>query len=293
MATRITGSSDIFESHGRRPWATVNFVAAHDGFTLQDLVSYNKKHNEANGEHNQDGSSNNNSWNCGAEGETDDPAILRLRAKQRRNILATLLLSQGLPMLLAGDEFGRSQGGNNNAYCQDNEISWIDWQGVEEDAAFLQFARNLIRLRREHIVFHRMRFFHARFIPGTNIQDITWLMPDGKEMIGDDWSNGESRFISCLIRGEAGEYHLTARGEPQPDRSFLVILNAHHAPIDWTLPQLEMGLGWELVFDTDDSNGFAVSAELTDQSTYEVPPRSFVLFVRKDEQDEREEDHLP
>jgi glycogen operon protein len=293
MATRMTGSSDIFDSHGRRPWASVNFVAAHDGFTLQDVVSYNEKHNEANGENNQDGSNNNNSWNCGVEGETDDPAILRLRAKQRRNILATLLLSQGLPMIVAGDEFGRSQGGNNNAYCQDNEVSWIDWQDAEDDAAFLQFTRNLIRLRREHIVFHRSRFFHARFIPGTNIQDITWLMPDGREMTGDDWSNNESRFIGALVRGEAGEYHLTAWGEPQPDRSFLFILNAHHGSVAWTLPPLEVGLGWELVFDTDKEDGFSANAELADRSVYEVPPRAFVLFVRKDEQDELEEDPLP
>jgi glycogen operon protein len=293
MATRMTGSSDIFDSHGRRPWASVNFVAAHDGFTLQDVVSYNEKHNEANGENNQDGSNNNNSWNCGVEGKTDDPAILRLRAKQRRNMLATLLLSQGLPMIVAGDEFGRSQGGNNNAYCQDDEISWIDWQDVENDAAFLQFTRNLIRLRREHIVFHRSRFYHARFIPGTNIQDITWLMPDAREMTGDDWSNPKSHFFGALVRGEAGEYHLTAWGEPQPDRSFLFILNAHHGPVVWTLPPLEVGLGWELVFDTDKQDGFAVNAELADRSTYEVPPRSFVLFVRKDEQDEPEEDRLP
>jgi isoamylase len=292
-ATRMTGSSDIFESHGRRPWASVNFITAHDGFTLRDLVSYNDKHNEANGENSQDGSNNNNSWNCGVEGETDDPAILHLRTKQRRNLLATLLLSQGLPMILAGDEFGRSQGGNNNAYCQDNEISWVDWRGVEDDAVFLQFTRNLIRLRREHIVFHRSRFFHARFIPGTKIQDITWLMPDGKEMSSDDWANPESRFIGYLIRGEAGEYHLTARGEAQPDRSFLVIMNAHHRPITWTLPALEVGVGWELVLDTDNEEGFGVTAEFTDESTYKVPPRSFVLFVRKDEQDEPEEDLLP
>jgi isoamylase len=292
-ATRITGSSDIFDSRGRRPWASVNFIAAHDGFTLRDLVSYNDKHNEANGENSQDGSNNNNSWNCGAEGETDDPVILHLRGKQRRNLLATLLLSQGLPMILAGDEFGRSQGGNNNAYCQDNEISWIDWRDAEDAAAFLQFTRNLIRLRREHIVFHRSRFFHARFIPGTRIQDITWLMPNGKEMSGDDWTNAENRFLGYLIRGEAGEYHLTALGEPQPDRSFLVIMNAHHGPIEWTLPAVEVGLGWELVFDTDKDEDFAVSGEFTDHATYEVPPRAFVLFVRKEEQDEPEEDHLP
>jgi glycogen operon protein len=293
MATRITGSSDMFESHGRRPWASVNFVTAHDGFTLYDVVSYNHKHNEANGEDNRDGSNDNNSWNCGVEGETHDAAVVRLRAKQRRNLLATLLLSQGLPMILGGDEFGRSQGGNNNAYCQDNKISWFDWSGVEEDAAFLQFTRNLIRLRRDHIVFHRSRFFHTRFIPGTKIQDITWLKPEGREMTSDDWANPADHFIGFLIRGEAGEYHLTARGEAQPDRSFLVIMNAYHEPVSWTLPALEVGLCWELVFDTDNPEDFAVSGEFDDGSVYEVPDRSFVLFVRKEEQAELEEIHVP
>lgn len=293
MATRITGSSDMFESHGRRPWASVNFVTAHDGFTLHDLVSYNHKHNEANGEDNRDGSNDNNSWNCGVEGETHDAAVLRLRAKQRRNLLATLLLSQGLPMILGGDEFGRSQGGNNNAYCQDNKISWFDWSGVEDDATFLQFTRNLIRLRRDHIVFHRSRFFHTRFIPGTKIQDITWLKPEGREMTSHDWANPANHFIGFLIRGEAGEYHLTARGEAQPDRSFLVIMNAHHEPVSWTLPALEVGLCWDLVFDTDNPEDFAVSGEFDDGSVYEVPGRSFVLFVRKEEQAELEEIHVP
>ena len=162
-------------------------------------------------------------------------------------MMATLLLSQGLPMLVAGDEFGRSQGGNNNAYCQDSEISWLDWKGIDDEGeAFLDFTRALIRFRRDHIVFHRTRFFHARFIPGTDIQDITWLKADGIEMAEADWGDGGARSLSFLIRGEAGEYHLTAEGEPQPDDSFLVILNAHTDAIEWTLPSLAAGHAWTL-----------------------------------------------
>ena len=281
LASRITGSSDLFESHGRRTWATVNFITAHDGFTLADTVSYNDKHNEANQEDSRDGTDNNNSWNCGAEGPTDDPEIRRLRLKQRRNMMATLLLSQGLPMIVAGDEFGRSQGGNNNAYCQDNEVSWIDWEGIDEEGrAFLAFVQSLIRFRRDHIVFHRSRFFHARFIPGTDIQDITWLKPDGAEMAEADWGDGGARSLSFLIRGEAGEYHLTARGEPQPDDSFLVILNAHAEAIEWTLPALAVGTGWILSIDTDRDDPMAGGDEFEDGSVYSVQPRSLVVLVR-------------
>ncbi len=281
LASRITGSSDLFDSHGRRTWATVNFVTAHDGFTLADAVSYNDKHNEANQEDSRDGTDNNNSWNCGAEGPTDDPEILRLRIKQRRNMMATLLLSQGLPMLVAGDEFGRGQGGNNNAYCQDSEISWLDWEGIDDEGrAFLAFVQSLIRFRREHIVFHRSRFFHARFIPGTDIQDITWLKPDGLEMTEADWGDGGSRSLSFLIRGEAGEYHLTARGEPQPDDSFLVILSAHTDAIDWTLPALAVGRKWTLCIDTDLDDPMAGGDAFEDGGVYRVQPRSLVVLSR-------------
>jgi glycogen operon protein len=281
LATRITGSSDLFDTHGRRPWASVNFLTAHDGFTLADTVAYNGKHNEANGEDNRDGTDNNNSWNCGVEGPTDDPEIRSLRLKQRRNMMATLLLSQGLPMLVAGDEFGRSQGGNNNAYCQDNEISWLDWKAIgEDDLRFLEFVRALIRLRRDHIVFHRSRFFHTRFIRGTEIQDITWMRPDGNGFSPEDWGDGGRRHVGFLIRGEAGEYHLTALGEPQPDESFFVMMNAHHDGVSWTLPDLGVGHGWRLVFDTEQDALSTDDAILSDGSAYEVAPRSLVLLVR-------------
>ena len=283
LATRITGSSDIFNSFGRKTWASLNFVTAHDGFTLADLVAYNDKHNEANNEDNRDGSDNNNSWNCGEEGPTDDAEIRRLRLKQRRNLLATLLLSQGLPMLVAGDEFGRGQGGNNNTYCQDNEIGWIDWDGIgDDDRAFLEFVRKLIRLRRDHVVFHRHRFFHAGAIPGTEIRDITWYRADGDEMSEEDWADAGHRSVSFLIRGEAGEYHLTATGEPQPDDSFLLILNAFHQRIEWTIPALEVGTVWERLFDTDDDDGFNAGQFHEDGETYTVRPRSFVLMVRRE-----------
>jgi glycogen operon protein len=283
LTTRITGSSDIFNSFGRQSWTSVNFVSAHDGFTLADLVSYNDKHNEANQEDSRDGTDDNNSWNCGLEGPTDDPEIRRLRVKQRRNMLATLLLSQGLPMLVAGDEFGRSQGGNNNAYCQDNGISWIDWENIgDEDRAFLEFVRKLIRLRRDHIVFHRNRFFLADAIAGTDIRDISWYRADGDEMTDEDWADDKLRALSFLIRGEAGEYHLTAIGEPQPDDSFLIILNAFHEPVEWVIPALEVGAAWERLLDTDTDDGFAAGQFHDDKSVYTVQPRSFVLMVRRE-----------
>jgi glycogen operon protein len=283
LATRIAGSSDIFNSFGRNTWASVNFVTAHDGFTLADLVAYNDKHNEANQEDSRDGTDDNNSWNCGVEGPTDDPEIRRLRCKQRRNLLATLLLSQGLPMLVAGDEFGRSQGGSNNAYCQDNEISWLDWEGIgDEDRAFLEFVRKLIRLRRDHIVFHRNRFFLADAIAGTDIRDISWYRADGDEMTDEDWADDKLRALSFLIRGEAGEYHLTAIGEPQPDDSFLIILNAFHEPVEWVIPALEVGAAWERLLDTDTDDGFAAGQFHDDKSVYTVQPRSFVLMVRRE-----------
>jgi glycogen operon protein len=280
FATRITGSSDIFNSHGRRPWASVNFVTAHDGFTLADTVAYNDKHNEANLEDNRDGTSNNNSWNCGAEGETDDPEIKALRVRQRRNMLTTLLVSQGLPMLVAGDEFGRSQGGNNNAYCQDSEISWIDWNLDEENQKFLEFSKRLIQLRREHIVFHRNRYFHRRFIPGTKIQDIMWLNPDGSDMGDDDWADPGRSWLSFLIRGEAGEYHLTATGEEQPDDSFLVMMNANHEDREWTIPELDVGTRWQVLIDTSTDDGFSDTEYCADGDTYVVQSRSLVLMLR-------------
>ena len=281
LATRITGSSDIFNTHGRRPQASVNFICSHDGFTLADLVSYNGKHNEANKEDNRDGTDDNNSWNCGAEGPTKESDVNRLRLKQRRNLMATLLLSQGVPMFVAGDEFGRSQGGNNNAYCQDSEISWVDWQGISTDETlFVDFVRRLIQLRRDHIVFRRHRFFFSRAIKGTEITDISWLRADGSSFADEDWNSGDSHALSFLVRGEAGEYHLTARGEPQPDDSFFVILNPRHNAVDWSLPAMAAGLGWSVLFDTDLDDGIDSAAVRDDGTPYPVAARSMVVFVR-------------
>ncbi len=284
FASRMTGSSDIFDRKGRRTWASINFVTAHDGFTLHDLVSYNDKHNEANLEDNRDGSDANHSWNCGVEGPTDDAAINRLRQQQKRNLLATLLLSQGIPMLVAGDEFGRSQNGNNNAYCQDNEISWIHWEKIgPAESELLEFVRDLIELRRKHVVFHRNRFFHGRLIPGTELCDITWLRRDGAQLDNEDWHASEQRFLSFLLCGEAGNYHLTALGEPQPDDTFLVALNADPESLAYTLPPLAGEAAWQLLLDTSQPDGIADGPLLHGQQVYNVAARSFVLFVQREQ----------
>jgi isoamylase len=279
LASRIAGSSDIFASKGRRPWATVNFVTAHDGFTLRDLVSYNEKHNEANGENNHDGSGANYSWNCGHEGPTTNPAIGRLRIQQMRNMMATLLLSQGIPMMVAGDEFGRTQKGNNNPYCQDNELSWLDWEGIDgEGESLLEFTRRLIKLRREHIVFHRDRFFHGQFIPGTEVRDIHWLRPDGEEKTWDDWGVPYARCLSFLLSGETGEYHLTAMGEPQPDDTFLAIMNAGQEGVEYRMPAPRGDERWRLVFDTAEDQTPEIHLD-GGKATYAVRPHAFALFV--------------
>ena len=250
LASRISGSADIYDRRGRRTWASINFITAHDGFTLRDLVSYQAKHNEANGEDNRDGSDNNNSENFGVEGPTDDPAVRRQRRQQMRNLMATLLLSQGVPMLLGGDELGRSQSGNNNAYCQDNEISWIDWEIQDEAAAMLEFTRRLIALRREHIVFHRSRFFHSRTIPGTDIQDVVWLHPHGREMTESDWHDGHGKTLGARLSGQAGLMHLTPRGEKESDDTFLIVMNAAAEDVRFQLPSEVAGSHWETVVDT-------------------------------------------
>jgi isoamylase len=281
LASRLAGSADIYDHRGRRTWASINFVTAHDGFTLRDLVSYNDKHNEANGEDNRDGSDDNSSWNCGAEGETDDPGIRALRRRQVRNLLATLLLSQGVPMLLAGDEFGRTQRGNNNAYCQDNETSWVDWEGMtEEGRELLEFTRALIALRRQHIVFHRSRFFHARTIPGTEVQDVTWLRGDGAEMREADWKNPQLQSLGVLLSGEAGLIHLTPQGEQELDDTFLVVLNASSESAACRLPVLDQGGRWEVLVDT------AGEADRRGEGpppgeTLELEPHSLALLVHR------------
>ncbi len=284
LATRLTGSADLFDSHGRCPWASVNFVTAHDGFTLADAVSYNGKHNDANQEDNRDGTDNNNSWNCGAEGPTDDAEIRALRLRQRRNMMATVLLSQGLPMLVMGDEIGRSQGGNNNAYCQDSEISWVDWQNIsEDDKHFMDFVRNMISLRREHIVLHRSHFFHREYIPGTEIRDVTWLRPDALEMADEDWADPGMKAIGYLVRGEAGELHLSPLGEAQPDDSFFVAFNASHEGISWRLPRIERPITWRLLVDTASSNNIGAAGPLINGGeVYELQPRSLALFIHEE-----------
>ena len=242
LASALTASSPTFQHHGRRPWASVNFVTAHDGFTLADLVSYERKHNEANGEKNRDGTDNNRAWNCGVEGPSKDAEIRALRQRQKRNMMATLLLSQGLPMLTAGDEMGNSQAGNNNAYCQDNEIGWTDWRlEDEDDTAFLQFVQDLIALRRGHAVFRRERFFNGKSGAGAKARaaDITWLSPDGHEMTDADWSLPYGR---CL-----GLHLAAASTEETP---FIVLMNAHHDPVPFALPGPAFGPAWRVVVDT-------------------------------------------
>ena len=250
LAERITGSSDLYEATGRRPSASINFVTAHDGFTLRDLVSYNDKHNDANGEGNRDGTDDNRSWNCGAEGPTDDIEINELRSRQQRNFLATLLLSQGVPMVLGGDELGRTQRGTNNAYCQDNDISWYDWGDVDTDLH--EFARSLIALRRAHPVFSRRRFFQGRPVRGRGEdgpKDIGWYKPDGNEMGDADWGTGYARSLGMFLNGLAIP-DVGRHGQPIRDDSFYLVLNAWDQPIDFILPKETMGRTWEVALDT-------------------------------------------
>jgi glycogen operon protein len=247
FAYRLTGSSDLYEATGRRPYASVNFVTAHDGFTLRDLVSYDQKHNEANGEGNRDGESYNRSWNCGVEGPTDDPAVNALRARQQRNFLATLLLSQGIPMLASGDEVGRSQRGNNTAYCQDNELSWLPWGGA--DTELLAFTRRLVAFQRDHPVFRRRRWFHGRPIHGAGVTDIGWFTPDGKVMAEEHWGEGYAKALGVFLNGD-GILTPDARGVRIVDDSFYLLLNAHHEPVTFTLPRDAWGEVWTPVLDT-------------------------------------------
>ena len=251
FASRFTGSSDLYEADGRRPYASINFVTAHDGFTLTDLVSYNDKHNEANGEDNRDGESHNRSWNHGVEGPTEDGAVIALRERQKRNLLATLMLSQGVPMIAHGDELGRSQDGNNNVYCQDNEISWIDWKDARVHEVMTDFTGQLARLRAAHPVFRRRRFFQGRPIRGSNIEDIAWLRPDGQHMSNEDWNVGSAKAIAIFLNGQ-GIPERDALGERITDDSFLLLINAHHQSIIFTLPDQTYGRIWDVVVDTAD-----------------------------------------
>jgi glycogen operon protein len=278
LAYRITGSSDLYARSGRRPYASVNFVTAHDGFTLEDLVSYDEKHNEANGEDNRDGESYNRSWNCGVEGPTDDPAILALRAKQKRNLLATLFLSQGVPMLLAGDELGRTQRGNNNAYCQDNEISWIDWSLRERNAELVAFVEFLARLRREHPLLRRRSFFQGRRIIGPEIKDIVWLTPDGREMSNEEWGQSFARCLGVLLAGQAIDEQ-DERGRRVVDDDLLVLMNAHHEEVPFTLPRIENTAPWVPVLDTRLTAEPVAEDRLGAGAVYPLQGRSLALLV--------------
>jgi len=251
FAARFTGSSDLYEADNRRPIASINFVTAHDGFTLEDLVSYNDKHNDANGEDNRDGESHNRSWNHGAEGPTEDVAIHALRERQKRNILTTLLLSQGVPMLAHGDELGRTQQGNNNVYCQDNELAWVDWETAREHDVLTEFVAKLTRLRAEHPIFRRQRFFQGRPIQGSSIDDIAWLRPDGKHMTDEDWNRSRTQSLGIYLNGQ-GIPDRDLLGMRIQDVSFLLMINAHHQQVQFWLPDESYGRAWETVIDTAD-----------------------------------------
>jgi isoamylase len=249
FANRFTGSADLYQDDGRRPYASVNFVTAHDGFTLRDLVSYNEKHNEANGEGNNDGESHNRSWNCGVEGPTSDPGINTLRNQMQRNYLTTVLLSQGIPMLLGGDEIGRTQRGNNNAYCQDNELSWFDWDHI--DAPLLEYTRRVIKLQSEHPVFQRRRWFKGRPLRGSGVSDIAWFRPDGGEMSDQDWQEGFAKSFAVFLNGDALR-ELDEEGQPVRDDSFLLMFNAHHEPLTFVVPPESYGRSWRVQLNTVD-----------------------------------------
>jgi isoamylase len=251
FGSRLTGSADLYQGDGRRPIASVNFVTAHDGFTLHDLVSYDEKHNEANGEDNRDGESHNRSWNCGVEGETEDLGVLGLRERQRRNMVATLLLSQGVPMLLHGDEFARTQRGNNNAYCQDNELTWVDWERARQEWSLDEFIRKVVQLRAAHPVFGRRRFFRGAVLPDgrSPLPDLVWLTPSAQQMTEEDWRNGYAKSLAVFLNGDAIA-EPDGRGEPVSGSSFLMLFNAHHERLDFTVPSAAYGEIWESELDT-------------------------------------------
>jgi isoamylase len=277
FAYRITGSSDLYQRDGKRPYASINFVVAHDGFTLSDLVAYNDKHNEANGENNRDGDNHGRSWNCGAEGPTADPAINALRRRQQRNFLATLLLSQGVPMLCGGDEYGRTQNGNNNAYCQDNELSWLSWDRTPEQQRQEDFTARLIRLRNDHPIFRRPKFFQGRKIRGTGAKDLLWLDSDGTEMTDEQWNHSFIRCIGVVLVGFAEDIQ-DYFGEPVRDDTFMLLFNAHHETVTFVLAG-QKGVKWERMIDTNDEAGFleAPTTHLAGDEL-ELVPRSVSVF---------------
>ncbi|MBI3128543.1 MAG: glycogen debranching protein GlgX [Candidatus Tectomicrobia bacterium] len=282
LAYRLTGSSDLYEATGRRPHASINFITCHDGFTLHDLVSYNEKHNEANKEGNRDGHNDNLSWNCGAEGPTKDAGIIELRARQQRNFLATLFLSQGVQMLWAGDEISRSQRGNNNAYCQDNELSWIDWNLDHPKEELLDFTRFLIQLFHRHPVLRRRKFFQGRRIRGSEVRDLVWFRPDGAEMQEEDWNNPEARCVGLRLAGDAITER-DGRGNRIVDDTLLILLNAYYKPIPFAVPSHRANIRWQLMLDTRTSNGRRKHRLLKGGEVFDLEGRSLALLcLRKD-----------
>lgn len=276
FAERFTGSSDLYQDDYRRPTASINFVTAHDGFTLNDLVSYNEKHNAANGEDNRDGEDHNRSWNCGAEGPTEDADVNALRAQQKRNFLTTLLLSQGVPMLLAGDEVGRTQQGNNNAYCQDNELSWLHWDTF--DQPLLAFTRKLIALRRKHPIFCRRKWFTGRPIKGVGVEDIAWFLPDGHEMPDASWDHDFARSLAVFLSGH-GIHSVGSTGEKIVDDSFYLIFNAHHEPLEFTLPKdTKYGWAWECLIDTGHDGEETTPGTLAAGDTIQIAGRAIHVY---------------
>jgi isoamylase len=278
FGSRLTGSSDLYQDDSRRPLASINFVTAHDGFTLRDLVSYNEKHNDANGEGGQDGESHNRSWNCGVEGETDDPAVLALRARQQRNMLTTLLISQGVPMLAHGDEIGRTQQGNNNVYCQDNELAWVNWNLTESQQELLEFTGRLFRLRNEHPVLRRRRFFHGD-TGDDGLGDLAWFTPDGKEMQNSHWQQDDARAVAVFLNGNAISEPDT-RGQRVVDDSFLILLNSNHEPRDFLLPSNAYGDTWRVVVDTTTATGDADEGSHKAGSIIRMEAHSTLVLVR-------------
>ena len=277
FAYRITGSSDLYQDNGRTPSASINFLTAHDGFTLNDLVSYNHKHNDANGEENKDGEQFNHSWNCGEEGESDDPEVLRLRNQQRRNFLVTLLLSQGVPMLTAGDEFGRTQKGNNNAFCQDNEISWVDWSLPHKNAELLNFVRHLIDLRSRHPIFRRRKWFQGQDIHGSGVTDIAWYNPDGFMTGEKEWSLGFAKAIALYLNGR--EIPLCdKKGQKITDHSFMLFFNAHYESIKFVIPSALSKQEWIMVLDTTQSRILEIGKRYRDDMLIQVDARSLVVL---------------
>ena len=276
LAYRLSGSSDLYKLNGRQPSASINFITAHDGFTLNDLVSYNEKHNEANGEDNNDGETHNNSWNFGVEGPTDDPEINELREQQKRNFMATLLLSQGVPMICSGDEYGRTQFGNNNVYCQDNEISWFNWEWEDKHKAFFEFTRKLIEIRKTSPIFQRRRFFQDRNIQGEEVKDIRWIRTDGKDMTEDEWNTAFVRSLGMMLNGQMMD-EVDEQGNVIKDGVYLVLVNAYWEEVEYQLPDNHEAEGWQLVLDTAQPAASFMENPV-DGNAYTVQSRSFALL---------------